>query len=296
MTESPSTDRPRAAVVVNPTKVSDTFHSLLVERLAAAGWAEPLWLETSEEDPGRGMTQQALAAGVDLVIGAGGDGTVRIVADGSAGRARPPGGGGGGHVRMGVGAAGPANLLARNLDLPLTEAEALDVALARQTRDIDLIELTIDGGVREHFAVMAGVGVDAVIMDEVNPNLKKAVGPAAYFFAAGKALGRLPKRMEITIDGGCRHRRRAMVCVIGNVGKLPGNLVLIPEAEAQDGKLDVYVASPHRFTHWLRLAVRLVTRRRQRDDQVDSWQGRRVEVRLAERDNYQMDGDVSGEC
>ncbi|MFL6026262.1 MAG: diacylglycerol/lipid kinase family protein [Friedmanniella sp.] len=286
MTESPSTDRPRAAVVVNPTKVSDTFHSLLVERLAAAGWAEPLWLETSEEDPGRGMTQEALAAGVDLVIGAGGDGTVRIVADGMAGS----------HVPMGVVAAGTANLLARNLDLPLTEAEALDVALARQTRDIDLIELTIDGGVREHFAVMAGVGVDAVIMDEVNPNLKKAVGPAAYFFAAGKALGRLPKRMEITIDGGRRHRRRAMVCVIGNVGKLPGNLVLIPEAEAQDGKLDVYVASPHRFTHWLRLAVRLVTRRRQRDDQVDNWQGRRVEVRLAERDNYQMDGDVSGEC
>jgi diacylglycerol kinase family enzyme len=87
-----------------------------------------------------------------------------------------------------------------------------------------------------------------------------------------------------------------MVCLIGNVGKLPGNIVLIPEADAQDGKLDVYVASPHRLRHWLQLAVRLVTRRRQRDDQVDNWQGRRVEVRLAERDNYQMDGDVVGEC
>src|SRR3954469_16583298 len=96
MTESPSTDRPRVAVVVNPTKVSDTFHSLLVERLAAAGWAAPLWLETSEEDPGRGMTQEALAAGVDLVIGAGGDGTVRIVADGMAGGRAPVGGGAGG--------------------------------------------------------------------------------------------------------------------------------------------------------------------------------------------------------
>src|SRR4051794_41822774 len=96
MTESPSTDRPRVAVVVNPTKVSDTFHSLLVERLAAAGWAEPLWLETSEEDPGRGMTQEALAAGVDLVIGAGGDGTGGIGAGGLAGGPRPRGGGGAG--------------------------------------------------------------------------------------------------------------------------------------------------------------------------------------------------------
>jgi diacylglycerol kinase (ATP) len=286
MTESPSNEALRCAVVVNPTKVSDDFHALVVERLSALGWADPLWLETSEEDPGRGMTQQALDAGVDLVIGAGGDGTVRIVAGGMADSKVP----------MGVVAAGTANLLARNLDLPLTEAEALDVALARKTRDIDLIKLTVDGRVSDHFAVMAGLGVDAVIMDEVNPSLKKAVGPAAYFFAAGKALGRLPMRMEISVDGGRRHRRRAMVCLIGNVGKLPGNIVLIPEADAQDGKLDVYVASPHRLRHWLQLAVRLVTRRRQRDDQVDNWQGRRVEVRLAERDNYQMDGDVVGEC
>src|SRR3712207_1017543 len=158
MSESPSEKTRRCAVVVNPIKVSDEFRPLVLEKLSAAGWAEPLWLETSVEDPGRQMTQEALAAGVDLVIGAGGDGTVRIVADGMAGS----------HVPMGVVAAGTANLLARNLDLPTTEAEALDVALALQTRDIDLVELTVDGTTREHFAVMAGVGVDAVIMDEVN--------------------------------------------------------------------------------------------------------------------------------
>lgn len=286
MTPPPAPETLRCAVVVNPTKVSDSFSALLAEKLAAAGWAEPLWLETSEDDPGRAMTRQALDAGVDLVIGAGGDGTVRVVADGMAGSGVP----------MGVVAAGTANLLARNLELPTEESDALDVALARRTRDIDLIELSVDGGGGEHFAVMAGVGVDAVIMDEVNPDLKAKVGAAAYFFAAGKALGRLPVRMEITVDGGRRHRRRAMVCLIGNVGKVGGNLVLIPEADAQDGLLDVYVASPHRFTHWLRLAVRLVTRRRQRDDQVDTWQGRRVEVRLGQTDNYQMDGDVAGTC
>jgi len=286
MSASPSSPTRRCALVVNPTKVSDQFRALVEERMAAAGWAEPLWLETTEDDPGRGMTKEALAAGADLVIGAGGDGTIRIVADGMAGSGVP----------MGVVAAGTANLLARNLELPLTEAEALDVVLAGRTRDIDLVELTVDDGPSEHFAVMAGVGVDAVIMDEVNPTLKKAVGPAAYFLAAGKALGRLPKRMEISVDGGRRHRRRAMICVIGNVGKLPGNLVLLPDADAANGKLDVWVASPHRLTHWLRLAVRLVTRRKQRDDQVDSWQGQRVVVRLARPDSYQMDGDVVGEC
>lgn len=275
----------RCAVVVNPVKVSADFRDTVTTRLADAGWAEPLWLETSEEDPGRGMTQEALAAGVDLVLGAGGDGTVRIVADGMAGS----------HVPMGVIAAGTANLLARNLELPLSEPEAVDVALALQTRDIDLIRLSVDGGPGQHFAVMAGVGVDAVIMDEVNPDLKKAVGPLAYFVAAGKAVGRLPMRLDVRVDGGRRHRRKSMVCLIGNVGRLPG-ITLLPDADAENGLLDVYVASPRRVTHWLKLVLRLITRRPQKDDQVDSWQGRRVEVHLAEPDSYQMDGDVAGEC
>ena len=275
----------RCAVVYNPPKVSDDFRELVTERTSAAGWPEPHWFETSVEDPGRGMTQQALQSGVDLVIGAGGDGTVRVVADSMAGSG----------VTMAVVPAGTGNLLARNLELPLQEAGALDVAIAGRTREIDLVELTVDGGRPEHFAVMAGVGVDALIMDEVDPNLKKKVGPAAYFLAAGKALNQLPIAMEISVDGGRRRRRRAMTCVVGNVGKLPGGLVLMPLAQFDDGRLDVWVASPHRFRHWWKLAVRLVTRRGRREDPVDSWQGRRVVVQLREPESYQLDGDVAGE-
>lgn len=286
MPDVPRDAATRCAVVYNPIKVSDAFRDLVTERTDAAGWAEPLWFETSEEDPGRGMTREALDAGVDLVVAAGGDGTIRVVADAMVGRG----------VTMAIVPAGTGNLLARNLDLPLDEVGAIDVAVAGKTRAIDLIELTVDGGHREHFAVMAGVGVDAMIMDEVDADLKKVVGPAAYFVAAGKALGRLPMPMEVSVDGGRRHRRRAMMCLIGNVGKLPGGLVLIPQAEVDDGHLDVYVASPHRVTHWLRLALRVLTRRPQRDDQVDSWQGARVVVQLRTPESYQLDGDVVGEC
>nr|WP_294692155.1 diacylglycerol kinase family protein [uncultured Friedmanniella sp.] len=275
----------RCAVVYNPTKVSDGFRDLVAERTSTAGWPEPHWFETSVEDPGRGMTEQALAAGVDLVIAAGGDGTVRVVADTMAGRG----------VTMAIVPAGTGNLLARNLELPLQEAAALDVALAGRTGSVDLVELTVDDHRPEHFAVMAGIGVDAMIMDEVDPDLKKKVGPAAYFLAAGKALNQLPIPMEISVDGGRRRRRRAMTCLVGNVGKLPGGLVLMPDAEFDDGHLDVYVASPQRFRHWLKLALRVVTRREQRDDQVDSWQGRRVVIQLREPESYQLDGDVAGE-
>lgn len=144
--------------------------------------------------------------------------------------------------------------------------------------------------------MIAGIGVDAMIMDEVDPALKDKVGAAAYFVATAKALGRVPVPLQVRVDGGHRHRRRAMACLIGNVGRLPGGIDLIPQADAGDGLLDVYVASPRRLRHWLKLLLRIVSRRPQRDDQVDLWRGRRVEVQLGHPDSYQMDGDVAGQC
>ena len=278
------TDR-RCAVVYNPTKVSDAFRGLLTERLGAAGWTEPLWLETAEDDPGHSMTAKAVAEEVDRVIAAGGDGTVRIVADGLAGTGIP----------LGIVPAGTGNLLARNLEIPLAEADAIEVALGERTRTIDLIEVSVDNKASEHFAVMAGSGIDAMIMDETNPDLKAKIGSAAYFVAAARAVGRLPMDLTIKVDQNKVHRRRAMICLVGNVSDLTANITLIPGARYDDGFLNVYVASPHRFTHWVRVLIRLVTRRSRDDDRVDQWTGKRVEIRLQEPDSYQLDGDVVGE-
>jgi diacylglycerol kinase (ATP) len=275
----------RCAVIFNPIKVSDGFHEAMAQRVAAAKWAEPVWLPTAEDDPGRSMAATAVKEQFDLVVAAGGDGTVRIVADGLANSGIP----------MGIVPSGTANLLARNLGIPMAEGEAIDVVMSGRTRTIDLIKLTVDGGQPEHYAVMAGMGIDAMTMDETRPELKDKIGTAAYFVAAARALGRLPVPMTIKIDDHHTHRRRAMICVVGNVSKLPGNIILIPGAEPDDGRLDIYVASPHRLAQWIRVFIRLITRRPMSQDRVDQWRGRRVEVRLDEPDNYQLDGDVVGE-
>ena len=269
----------------NPTKVSDQFRGLMEDCLKRGGWVDTLWLETSVEDPGRGMTRQALAAEVDLVIGAGGDGTVRIVADGLAGTG----------TTMGLIPAGTGNLLARNLDLPLDEKPAIEVALDGHTRVIDLIKITVDDRPAEHFAVMAGIGVDAMIMDETDDSLKDKIGSAAYFVAAGKALGRLPVRMSVQLDDKRPVRRHAMLCMIANVGELQGSFSLVPGARPDDGLLDLYIASPHTLRHWVKLVLRLITRRPKRDDQVDQHTGRRVQIKIHGKDSYQLDGDVVGE-
>jgi diacylglycerol kinase (ATP) len=275
----------RCAVIYNPTKVSDKFRALVEEGLQRNGWSKTLWLETSADDPGRAMTRQAVAEQVDLVIGAGGDGTIRYVADGLAHTGIP----------MGLVPAGTGNLLARNLDLPLEEVEAVEVALSGQVRLIDLVRITVDDRPPEHFAVMAGIGIDAMIMDETNEDLKDKVGSAAYFIAAAKALGRLPVRLKVQLDNNRPVRRHAMLCVIGNVGTLRGNLSLIPGASPEDGLLDLYIASPHRFRHWVKVALRLITRRAKKDDQVDQHMGKTVRIVIEGKDNYQLDGVVVGE-
>jgi diacylglycerol kinase (ATP) len=271
-------DSPRWAVVANPTKLSDADAELVRRRLAETGHGEPLWLETTVDDPGRAMARQAVDAGVELVLTAGGDGTVLAGTD----------------VAMGIIPVGTGNLLARNLFLPLDVPGALEVALGESERRIDTVVLTVDGGEPDRFAVMAGTGLDAMIMDNVSDRLKKFIGPGAYFIAATKALGRLPVPVRVVVDGR-HHKRNAVVCVLASCGQLPGDLGLVPAARPDDGFVHLYVAFPTRVSHWLKAAVRLITRRPQKDDHVRIWAGRRVEIHLQESDAYQLDGDVEGE-
>src|SRR5690242_8309145 len=164
---SQATRHPRYAVVVNPIKVADDFRQEVTDTFFVNGWGRPLWLETTEDDAGRAMTKQALDAGVETVVVAGGDGTVRLVADGLAGT----------DVKLGIIPSGTGNLLARNLDLPLDREGALHVILAKKTSTIDLIEVTVDDKDPEHFGVMAGTGVDSAIMADADPKLKDKLGP-----------------------------------------------------------------------------------------------------------------------
>src|SRR5690606_20066937 len=88
-----------------------------------------LWCETTEMDVGQGVTEQALTKGASLVIAAGGDGTVRAVAQGLRGSGVP----------LGLVPSGTGNLLARNLGLPLGSLEtSLTIAFADEEREIDL--------------------------------------------------------------------------------------------------------------------------------------------------------------
>ena len=80
--------------------------------------------------------------------------------------------------------------------------------------------------------------------------------------------------------------------MIGNVGELVANITLNPDAKPDDGKLSLFVASPQRLPQWLKVILRLITRRPRKDDQVDELNGKMVTINIEDKDNYELDGDT----
>lgn len=275
----------RAAVIYNPSKVLDLdlFRRRVAFAMARAGWDPPLWIETLLEDAGREMARDALEKQVDLVLVAGGDGTARTVCAALAGTGVP----------AALVPAGTGNLLGRNLGIPLDEDAALDVALNGRPRAVDLVRWHADGR-DEEFAVMAGLGLDAQIMRDVSPVLKRVAGGAAYLVAGMRHLHMSPFRATVTLDGRVVHDGQAVMTLVGNVGRLQGGLPLIPSAAPDDGQLHVLVATGG--AGWRGLA-RLVLgfRRDSPDAPLRRLSGSSVQVRTDRAVAYQLDGDSEGE-
>lgn len=278
----------RCAVVYNPTKILDwvSFRRHVEYELTSRGWTRAIWLETTADDPGVEMTARAVAEKVDLVLGAGGDGTIRVVCSGLSRTGIP----------FGLIPAGTGNLLARNLGIPLDESAALDVAFDGMDKPTDVVQIRVNGGAPDHFMVMAGIGIDAMIMQSTNPELKKAVGSAAYFVSAAQNANHPAAHATIQVDDQEPFKRRAHVIVIGNVGYLQANIPLIPDAKPDDGLLDVLIASPRSARDWIRITSRVLTRGSRPDDQLDRITGRKVRIEVTEPDHYQLDGDTVGDC
>jgi diacylglycerol kinase family enzyme len=268
----------RTAVVVNPVKVTDfdELRRTVDDTLAAVGWPEPIWYETTPEDPGRGQTEEAVKAGVDVVFACGGDGTVMSCVSALVGT----------EVALAVLPQGTGNLLAANLGLSNDLAAGLQVVIERGRRRLDV------GAVEEHhFVVMAGMGFDAQMLDSTSETTKARIGWPAYLMGAAKHLRDRPMRLSITIDDKPPVRRRARSVLIANVGRLQGGVTLLTEAEPDDGWLDVAVLTPRTLGHWAALAWALA-RRRGSVPRMEVFRGRRIEITSNRSQPRELDGDL----
>ena len=276
--------RTALAVILNPIKIDDaeTFKQRVRRAARAAGWDEPIWFETTVDDAGASMARAAVAAGADVVAVAGGDGTVRVVCAEMAGTGIP----------VGIVPAGTGNLLARNLAIPLSQDLAIDTVLNGQDQAIDTVLIEGDDLAATRFVVMAGVGLDAAIMAEATESLKSRIGWPAYVVAGARQIRYPALRIDISVDGAEPVRRRARTVVIGNVGSLQAGIPLLPDAEIDDGLLDVVIIAPRRVFGWIPVLARVLTRRRTVDDRLDRYTGRTVEIVAAHSTPRQLDGDL----
>ena len=276
--------RRRVAVVFNPAKIENeaAFREVLERHAAQAGWNPPTWYETTVDDPGHAMARTALDNGVDLVVAAGGDGTVRVVCSELAGSGIP----------VGIVPVGTGNLLVRNIGLPLDLRAAIQVAFGGQNRALDLVRVEGDGLPPDRFAVMAGLGLNAVIVGDAPVKLKARMGWGAYAISMARNLSFPSVRVDISMDDRPPVRRWVRSVVVGNVGTLQAGLSLLPNARPDDGLLNVVAIAPRRLIDWPGVAWRVARRSGTQDDRLRRWRGRRVVVRAVEACPRQLDGDV----
>lgn len=242
-------------MVYNPTKVDVAELRSIVEREArAAGWPVAEWLATTEDDPGQGMAAQAISSGATLVIVAGGDGTVRAVAEGLRETAIP----------LALVPSGTGNLLARNLGLTLDDAEhSIHTAFTGDNHAIDLGLIDIvrdDDSTSSHaFLVMAGLGLDSKMLANTDDRLKEKAGWLAYAKSLAATLrDKNELRFLYRMDGGPQRGVHAHTIMVGNCGALPAKIRLIPDADVDDGKFDIVLLRPEGFVGWVQIFFKVL--------------------------------------
>lgn len=306
MTEPADAAAPFVALVFNPVKVDGpSLTAAVIAASRRAGYAPPLLLQTTIEDPGAGVTREALEAGAAAVLVAGGDGTVRCVAGAVTSSSVP----------LVIIPSGTGNILARNLLLPLTDRNAMiQAAFTGEDHavDIGMADITRRDGTREEhaFVVMAGIGLDAAMIRNTRPGLKKSVGWVAYVDGAARSLAQTdPFRVMFQLDSGRIETTRVHSVLWANCGQLPAGIQLFPEASISDGLLDIAMFRPRSPLGWLAVwrtvwwqnsvlhrtqAGRKVIALSRGSKAVKYLQGARMEAAVGHPQPVELDGDEMG--
>ncbi|WP_144855142.1 diacylglycerol/lipid kinase family protein [Marihabitans asiaticum] len=282
----------RVALVLNPVKRrADQLVPLLAAACAERGWPEPTVLETTVAETGAAQAAAAAKGGARLVLAAGGDGTVRSVAQGVHPFAQPDG------VVMGVVPLGTANLFAHNLGLPIRDLRAaLALALDGTARPVDLGLATFDEERVEHpFLVLAGFGHDAATVAATRDELKHRIGWPAYILPAARHAIRRPVPMSVSLDGEVARPLRAWSVLAANASRVRAGVRITAGAELDDGLLEVLEVTVRRPDQWLPIAAKGVLGLRRDVPGLVTRSAREVEIVASDPQHVQLDGDITAD-
>jgi diacylglycerol kinase (ATP) len=217
------------AIIANPVSGGGRAYRAIQNYVRQ--WPHPDWeveiLATRAPNHAGELAQEIVHHPPDILAVCGGDGTVNEIATYLP---QPP-------FPVAVLPAGTANVLARELRLPLNPVKALKIALKGATRRIDLG--CLGPGSRRRFIFVGGIGFDAFVVSSVRPGLKRKLGMAAYAMAIIECLKNYSfPEFDVIIDG---RTIRATSCLACNSKRYGGGLLFCPDAEMNDGLLDFLV-------------------------------------------------------
>jgi diacylglycerol kinase (ATP) len=247
----------------------------LRELLAREGITDPLWYEVKKSRFAPKYARRAAAKGADVIFVWGGDGTVQRCIDAVAGTG----------TAVAILPAGTANLLAANLRVPHDLPEAVRVGLHGDRRRLDT------GWVNgERFMVMAGAGFDAQLISDAGRGTKDKLGRAAYVVNGVRNLAARRAKATVEVDGHPFFRGKVSCVLAANVGKILGGVEAFPQAQPDDGRLELGVVTAKNPVQWARTFGRLALGHPDQSPFVKVTQGKKIRIRFDRKVRYELDG------
>ena len=241
-------------IILNPASgvlPADVVEDKIRVVLGESGISYKIYETTGQEDLKR-VVQRSIQAGYDLVVAAGGDGTISGVANGLVGETVP----------LAILPKGTGNVLARNLDIPLQIEAAIQLLVGpSQVRSIDVMQ------VEDRFYTLGiSAGIGSLTMSETPREIKRRLGMVAYFMTGFRELwGVTSHKFEVEIDG-VRFKFRATSVYVANCGSIGFKTTrLDPSIELDDGKMNVCRINANRLVDYFQLLFYLVSPKRRRN-------------------------------
>ncbi len=265
----------KTAVIAHAAKSFGGGLPKLRSELERQGISDPLWIEVPKSRYAPKQVKRALAEGAKLIFVWGGDGTVQRCIDTAAGS----------DAALAILPAGTANLLATNLGIPQDIEQAVGIGLRGERRKLDVGRFN-----GEKFAVMAGAGFDASMIQQADGSLKERLGRVAYVWAGSQQLRAKPFKAKIEVDGAPWYAGAASCILVGNVGRLFGGVEVFANARPDDGRLELGVINADGVTDWVRTLARTAAGQAERSPLVQATSAKKIKVKLNRKVLYEIDG------
>jgi diacylglycerol kinase (ATP) len=244
---------------------------------------------TAAPDDARRLAAEAVADGFELIVAAGGDGTVNEVVNGLGdapdGFAR---------ARLGVLPLGTVNVFARELKIPLHIGRAWEtLRQGRETRiDLPRVEFSANGArQKKYFVQLAGAGMDARAIELADWSLKKRTGPLAYVIAGLKAVCEPQPQITARADG---QILTGELVLVGNGRFYGGPFGIFPQADLRNGSLEVCVFPRVKWLTLLRCAPGLLLWRKLPENLVRRFRADSFELAGGTTTAFELDGEWIG--